>query len=86
MNHCVTSIFIVCQMIKSDICSLQKVFGFWKKLAKDLQKLIAVYYGVACLGKGLVDTAGGFGMKDPIRKAIIVKDCFFILPMIFLSF
>ena len=46
-------------------------------LAKDSQKTIIVYYGVAGHGKGLVDVASGFGVKDPIRKAIILEDWYF---------
>ena len=53
------------------------MFGFWRNLAKELDRIIIVYYGVAGHGKGLVDPAGGFGVKDPIRKAIIIEDWFF---------
>ena len=69
------------QRVKSDNCSVQcklkKVLGFWQKLAKDSQKTIIVYYGVAGHGKGLVDAASRFGVKDPIREAIILEDWYF---------
>ena len=55
----------------------KKVFGFWQKLAKDSQKTIIIYYGVAGHGKGLVNAPSGFGVKDPIRKAIILEDWYF---------
>ena len=66
---------------KSDNCVVQykskRVFGFWRNLAKELDRTIIVYYGGAGHSKGLVDAASGFGVKDPIRKAIIVEDWFF---------
>ena len=46
-------------------------------MAKELDRTTIVCYGVAGHGKDLVDAASGFGVKDPIRKAIIVEDWFF---------
>ena len=66
---------------KSDNCSVQykskKVFSFWKNLAIAHDKICIVYYGVPGHGKGTVDAMSGFGVKDPIRKAIIQHDLFF---------
>ena len=36
-----------------------------------------IYYGAVGHGKGLVDAACGFGVKDLLRKAIIIEDWFF---------
>lgn len=36
-----------------------------------------IYYGAVGHGKGLVDAASGFEVKDLLRKAIIVEDWFF---------
>ena len=41
------------------------------------KKTVIVYYGVSGHGKGLVDAMSGFGVKQPVRKAIIQKDWFF---------
>ena len=66
---------------KSDNCAGQykskRVFRFWRNLAKELDRTIIVYYGVARHGKALVDAANGFGVKDPIKKAIVAEDWFF---------
>ena len=35
------------------------------------------YYGVPGHGRGLVDAMSGFGLKDPLRRAIITDDFFF---------
>ena len=62
---------------KSDNCSTQYkskyVFNFWSSLAKKLNKTIIVYYGVSGHGKGLVDAMSGFGVKGPIRRAVVTK-------------
>lgn len=66
---------------RSDNCSVQYkchwVFGFWRSLAQELQKPIVVYYGEPGHGKGTVDAMSGFGVKTPIRTAIVTKDIFF---------
>ena len=66
---------------KSDNCSVQYkskgVFNFWRELSKSCGKTVIVYYGVAGHGKGTVDAMSGFGVKDPIRKAIVQEDFFF---------
>ena len=63
---------------KSDNCSTQYkskyVFNFWSSLAKKLNKTIIVYYGVSGHGKGLVDAMSGFGVKGPIRRAVVTKN------------
>ena len=66
---------------KSDNCSVQfkskNVFNFWKNLSIMTKKTVILYYGVAGHGKGTVDAMSGFGVKDPIRKAIVQEDLFF---------
>ena len=63
---------------KSDNCSTQckskYVFNFWSSLAKKLYKTTIVYYGVSGHGKGLVDAMSGFGVKGPIRRAVVTKN------------
>ena len=66
---------------KSDNCAVQykclHVFPKWRLLAMSHNKTILVYYGVSGHGKGLVDAMSSFGVKHPLRKAIIQKDFFF---------
>ena len=66
---------------KSDNCSSQYkskyVLHEWKKLAESVQKTVIVYYGVKGHGKGLVDAMSGFGVKTPLKRAIITEDFFF---------
>ena len=31
-------------------------------------------FGVSRHGKGLVDVMSGFGVKDPLRKAVVTED------------
>ena len=53
----------------------KKVFAFWKNLsATEKEKKNIVYFGH---GEVLVDTASGFGVKDHLRKAIVLEDWFF---------
>jgi len=35
---------------------------------------VLVYYGAAGHGKGLVDAMSGFGVKGPLRKAVVTED------------
>lgn len=67
--------------LKSDNCSTQykcrHTFFRHKKLSVELGKIIVVYYGVAGHGKGLVDAMGGFGVKTPLRKAILLYEKLF---------
>ena len=51
-------------------CSLSEV-------AKELDKVIILYYGVNDHGKGLVDAMSGFGVKTPLRWAIVMEDFMF---------
>ena len=39
--------------------------------------IFLVYYGVSGHGKGLVDAMSGFGVKTPMRMAIVTQDFFF---------
>ena len=65
---------------KSDNCSTQfkskYIFYEWRSLAITIERKI-VYYGVQGHGKGLVDSMSGFGVKTPLRNAIITDDFFF---------
>ena len=69
------SVIIRC---KSDNCTCQyksrKVFNFYQNLAKKLGKTIIVYYGVSGHGKGLVDAMSAFGVKSPLRRAVVTQD------------
>ena len=66
---------------KSDNCSGQYkclyVFHRYKSLAQSLNKTIIIYFGVSGHGKGLVDAMSGFGMKNPLRKAMITNNAYF---------
>ena len=66
---------------KTDNCATQYkckyLFFQWRALAKKLKKKFIVYYGVSGHGKGLVDAMSGFGVKTPMRKAIITHEFFF---------
>lgn len=63
---------------KSDNCSTQykckHVFGKCKDLAVKIGFPIIWYYGVSGHGKGLVDAISGFGVKGPLRKAVVTED------------
>ena len=65
---------------KSDNCSSQYkskfVFQAWKTLAVPLTNII-IYYGVKAHGKGLVDSMSGFGVKTPLKRAIVTEGFFF---------
>ena len=64
--------------VKSDNCSCQYkccyVFKFYHNLAKKLGKTIIVYYGVCGHGKGLVDAMSAFGVKSPLRRAVVTEN------------
>ena len=66
--------------IKSDNCGVQyscsHIFKSYQDLAKELAKTI-ILYGVNGHGKGLVDAMSDFGVKDPLRRAIITRDFMF---------
>ena len=63
--------------LKSDNCSCQykcgKVFECWCQLAKELSKVILVYFGVSGHGKGLVAAMSAFGVKNPLKRAVIFE-------------
>ena len=63
---------------KSDNCSLQykcgNVYAMLKELARQLLKTLILYFGAAGHGRCLVDGMSAFGVKNPLRKAIIVDD------------
>ena len=53
------------------------MFHQMKELARKFNITVALFYGEAGLGKGLVDAMSSFGCKQPITNAIITKDkCF----------
>ena len=64
--------------MKSDNCSCQYkcrfLFAFYKNLAKQLDKPVIAYYGVCGHGKGLVDAMSAFGVKTPLRRAVVTDD------------
>ena len=64
--------------VKSDNCSCQYkcryVFAFYRNLAKQLDKTVIAYYGVCGHGKGLVDAMSAFGVKTPLRRAVVTED------------
>ena len=66
---------------KSDNCSTQYkckwVFKQWQSIAVRKGKRVIVYYGASGHGKGLVDAMSGFGVKGPLRKAVITSDLHF---------
>ena len=43
------------------------------------EKSVIVYYGASGHRKGLVDAMSGFGVKGPLRKAVLTQDFFTIL-------
>ena len=65
---------------KSDNCSCQYkckyVFYFWQPLAKEHNKNI-IYQGVSGHGKNQADVMSGFGVKSPLREAIVIKAFFY---------
>ena len=64
--------------IKSDNCSMQYkckyVFGKYNQLTSETGIPIICYFGVSGHGKGLVDAMSGFGVKGPLRKAVVTED------------
>ena len=66
---------------KMDNCSTQfkckYVFYQWRELSMNLGKTFIIYFGVSGHGKGLVDAMSGFGVKTPMRKAIVTDNYFF---------
>ena len=67
--------------IKTDNCSThyccKYVFESYLKLSSELDIPIILYYGVNGHGRGLVDAMSGFGVKSPLRRAIITDDFMF---------
>ena len=66
---------------KSDNCPGQYccryVLPFYSDLAKKLGKPILIYYGVNGHGRGMVDGMSSFGVKAPLRRAIVTTDFFY---------
>ena len=64
--------------VKSDNCAEQfknrYVFGFWEHFSQTNNIPVLLFYGMAGHGKGLVDSMSSFGVKMPIRKAIVRED------------
>ena len=67
--------------LKSDNCSIQYkcryFFPLIRSIAIEKNKIIIFYYGVSGHGKGLVDAMSGFGVKTPLRLAIVTNDFFY---------
>ena len=45
-------------------------------MSVEQQKIIIFYYGVTGHGKGLVDAMSGFGVKGPLRRAVLTIENF----------
>ena len=56
--------------LESDNCSTQYkskyVLKQWHLMAQKSEKVVLVYYGVSCHGKGLVDAMSAFRLKGPL--------------------
>ena len=82
MNH-LTSLSNEASFIgfKSDNCSTQYkckyVFGKFAELAAERGVPVVWCYGVSGHGKGLVNAMSGFGVKSPLRKAVVTEDVFY---------
>ena len=67
--------------LQSNNCSEQykcfNVFPLFLQLAMEHNKMFIYHYGVKGHGKWLVDTMTGFGLKTPLRKAIVTEDIFY---------
>ena len=50
------------------------VFSMWQLFATTTKKLVIAYYGASGHGKGLVDAMSGFGVKGPLKRAVILKN------------
>ena len=63
--------------LKSDNCSTQYkckyVCGKYKELAMEKGVPAIDYFGASGHGKGLVDAMSGFGVKGPLRRAVITR-------------
>ena len=61
-----------------DNCSTQYkskyVFKAWQTVASETGKTLITFYGTSGHGKGLVDAMSSFGVKAPIRKAVLTED------------
>ena len=51
----------------------------YTELAKELKKTIILYYGAAGHRRGLVDGMPSWGVKNPLRKQIIISDFYWTL-------
>ena len=67
--------------LKSDNCTTQYcsryVFAFYQALAREIDMTIVIYYGINGHGRGLVDACSSFGVKGPLRRAIITRDYYY---------
>ena len=50
------------------------VFHFWSSLAIKLSRKCIIYYGASGHGKGLIDAMSAFGVKNPIRRAVLTEN------------
>ena len=69
---------------KSDNCTTQYccrfVFYFYRALAAEIGMTIIIYFGINGHGRGLVDACSSFGVKGPLRRAIITRDYYYETP------
>ena len=63
--------------VKSDNCGEQfkccYVFGFWQNFSSTNKIPVVLIYGIPGHGKGLVDSMSSFGVKSPLRDAILTE-------------
>ena len=52
------------------------IFAMEKIVSMSQKKTIVTYYGVKRHRNELVDAMSGFGLKTPLRKAIVTKNIF----------
>ena len=53
------------------------MFGKFAELAAERGVPVVWCYGVSGHGKGLVNAMSGFGVKGPLRKAVVTEDVFY---------
>ena len=67
--------------LKSDNCTAQYccryLFWFYQVLAREINMTIIIYFGINGHGRGLVDACSSFGVKGPLRRAIITRDYYY---------
>ena len=54
------------------------VFRFWKQFSIDNILPVILYFGVKGHGKRLVDGMSSFCVKEPVRRAIVSNDWWYV--------